>query len=230
MKIIKNEKLIKRNSKISQWTTTAALAVLAVAMYISIKRPDLIFGAAVAMLLGFILTQVGLYFGNQWGRSPRPDEKLDAGLKGLTKDFSLYHWTSPVSHLLIGPAGIWVIVPYHQNGRVTYKKNRWRMSGGGIMQKYLRVFGREGIGRPDLDVSSEINSLKKALNKDLEGEVPEIKAILVFTGDDVQIDVEDSPIPALHLKKLKDFIRQRAKEKPISHQDLEKVKNLLPEE
>ena len=114
MKIIKNEKLIKRNSKIGQWTSTSALAVLAVGMYISFVKPDLFIWAVAALLLGFILTQIGLYFGNQWGRSPRPDERLDAGLKGLTKDFILYHWATPVSHLLIGPAGIWILLPYHQ--------------------------------------------------------------------------------------------------------------------
>jgi len=230
MKIIKNEKLIKRNSKIGQWTTTAALAVLAVGMYISFMKPDLFYLAVGALLFGFILTQIGLYFGSQWGRSPRPDEKLDAGLKGLSKDFSLYHWASPVSHLLVGPAGIWIILPYHQRGHVTFTRNRWRMSGGGLMQGYMRIFGREGIGRPDLEVSSEINSLTKAFRDDLEGEVPDINALLVFTADDVQIDVEDSPIPALPLKKLKDFIRQKAKEKTISLQDIERVKNLLPEE
>jgi hypothetical protein len=230
MKIIKNEKLIKRNSKIGQWTSMSALAVLAIGMYISFTNPDMFYWAVAALLLGFILTQIGMYFGNRWGRSPRSDEKLDAGLKGLTKDFSLYHWSSPVSHLMVGPAGIWILIPYHQRGQVTYRKNRWRMSGGGFLQGYMRLFGQEGIGRPDLEAKGEITALTRALSKDLEGEVPEIKAMLVFTNEEAQIDVEDAPITALPLKKLKDFMRQRAKEKPISVHDLEKVKSLLPQE
>ena len=68
------------------------------------------------------------------------------------------------------------------------------------------------------------------MTKDLEGDAPEIKAMLVFTNDEAQIDVEDAPITALPLKKLKDFMRQRAREKPISVRDLEKMKNLLPQE
>ena len=108
-------------------------------MYISFTRPELFVWAVGALLLGFTLTQVGMYFGNRWGRSPRPDEKLDSGLKGLHKDFSIYHWATPVAHLLVGPAGVWVLIPYHQRGQVSYRKNRWKMSGGGFLQNYMRL-------------------------------------------------------------------------------------------
>lgn len=230
MKIIKNEKLIKRNAKIGQYTSMGALVVLAAGMYISFTKPDLFVWAVGALLVGFTLTQVGMYFGNRWGRSPRPDENLDSGLKGLPGDYFLYHWKSPVSHLLVGPAGIWVLLPYHQRGKVTYQKNRWRMAGGGFLQGYMRLFGQEGIGRPDLEADADINSLKKALAKDLEeNEMPDIQAILVFTSDEAEIEVEDTPIPAVPLKKLKDFMRNKAKERPISPLSLQAVKAVLPE-
>lgn len=228
MKIIKNERLIKRNSKIGQYTSLGALAVLGIGMYISFTRPELFIWALAALLVGFTLTQIGMYFGNRWGRSPRPDEKLDAGLKGLPGDFVIYHWTTPVAHLLVGPAGIWVLIPYHQRGQVTYRKDRWRMSGGGFLQNYMRLFGQEGLGRPDLEAESEINSLRKSLAADLaEDEIPEINAVLVFTADGINIEAEDAPMPGLPLKKLKEFMRIRAKEKPITAQDLEKVKTAL---
>ena len=230
MKIIKNEKLIKRNSKIGQYTSLGALGVLGIGMYISFTNPEFFIWAVGALLVGFTLTQIGMYFGNRWGRSPRPDERLDAGLKGLHKDFNIYHWTTPVSHLLVGPAGIWVLLPYHQKGVVTYRKNRWKMGGGGFLQGYMRIFGQEGIGRPELEAESEINAIHKALAKELEeDEIPEIKAALVFTTEGVEIDAEDAPMPALPVKKLKGFMRERAKEKLISVEELEKVKAVLPE-
>jgi hypothetical protein len=230
MKIIKNEKLINRNAKIGQYTSIGALAVLGVGMYISFTRPELFIWAVVALLAGFTLTQIGMYFGNRWGRSPRPDEKLDAGLKGLTKDYNLYHWSTPVSHLLVGPAGVWVLLPYHQRGQVIYSKNRWKMKGGGFLQGYMRIFGQEGLGRPDLEAESEINALRKMLAKEMEDdEIPEINVALVFTVEGVEIEADDAPMPALLLKKLKDFVRQKAKEKPITAEELEKVKATLPE-
>ena len=230
MKIIKNEKLIKRNAKIGQYTSFGALIVLGIGMYISFTRPELFVWAVGALLVGFTLTQIGMYFGNRWGRSPRPDEKLDAGLKGLPKDYSMYHWTTPIAHLLVGPAGVWALIPYHQRGQIIYQKNRWKMSGGGFLQNYMRLFGQEGIGRPDLEAESEIESIKKVLAKELnEDEIPEINAALVFTTEGVEIEADEAPIPALPIKKLKDFMRNTAKEKPITPQELEKVKAVLPE-
>ena len=230
MKIIKNEKLIKRNAKIGQYTSFGALIVLGIGMYISFTRPELFVWAVGALLVGFTLTQIGMYFGNRWGRSPRPDEKLDAGLKGLPKDYSMYHWTTPIAHLLVGPAGVWALIPYHQRGQIIYQKNRWKMSGGGFLQNYMRLFGQEGIGRPDLEAESEIESIKKVLTKELnEDEIPEINAALVFTTEGVEIEADEAPIPALPIKKLKDFMRNTAKEKPITPQELEKVKAVLPE-
>ena len=228
MKIIKNEKLIKRNAQIGSWTSLAALVVLGGGMYLSFTRPELFMYSLIALLAGFTLTQVGMYMGNKFGRSPRPDEKLDAGLKGLQNEFVMYHYTTPVSHLLLGPAGLWVVMPYHQRGQVAFKKNRWNMKGGGFLQGYMRIFGQEGLGRPEIEIDNEINSLKKYLLKHMdESEIPEIKALMVFTSDDVEIDGEGSPVTALKLKQLKDFIRQRAKEKKLSAETLNKLKTVL---
>lgn len=104
------------------------------------------------------------------------------------------------------------------------------MGGGGLLQGYMRVFGQEGIGRPDLEAEAEVSSLRKALAKEMDvDEIPEIQAALVFTTDGVEIEAEDAPLPAMPLKKLKDFMRNKAKEKPISAAELEKVKAALPE-
>ena len=178
MKIIKNEKLIKRNSTIGNYISLGALVVLGAGMYITFSRPELMTYALVALAAGFIMVQIGTYLGSRFGRSPRPDEKLDAALKGLQNEFSIYHFTAPASHLLVGPAGVWVLLPYHQRGQVTFRKNRWQMSGGGFMQGYMRIFGQEGIGRPDLDAEGEASAVQKYLAKQLNGsELPEIKAM-----------------------------------------------------
>ena len=228
MKIIKNETLIKRNAKIGGWTSIAALVVLGLGMYISFTRPGLFVYSLLALLLGFTLTQIGMYLGNKFGRSPRPDEKLDAGLKGLQNEFVMYHYTTPVSHLLVGPAGVWVIKPYHQRGQVRFTKNRWRMSGGGFLQNYMRIFGQEGLGRPDVEIESDTQSLKKHLSKKMdESEIPEINALMVFTNDDVQIDAEDSPVTAMKLKQIKEFLRQKAKEKKLPAETINKLKTAL---
>jgi hypothetical protein len=230
MKIIKNEKLIKRNSQIGQWTSMGALAVLGLGMYISFKRTDLFVYSIAALLLGFTLTQIGMYMGNRYGRSPRLDEQLDAGLKGLQNEFTMYHYIAPASHLLVGPAGVWVLLPYHQRGVVTFNKNRWKMSGGGFLQGYMRVFGQESLGRPDLEAESEVNAMVKHLNKQMnEGEIPNVNAMIVFTNEDVNINADEAPIPTMKLKEIKEFFRKKMKEKPISQTQLAAIKAALPE-
>lgn len=228
MKIIKNEQLIKRNSKIGNWTSLGALVVLGIGMYISMTRTDLFMYALVALLVGFTMTQIGMYMGNRYGRSPRPDEKLDAGLKGLPGDFTIYHYTTPAAHLLVGPAGVWVILPFHQRGQVTFQKNRWRISGGGFLQGYMRVFGQEGLGRPDIELDSEVNRVKGYLETALDGSaVPEVQPLLVFTSDDVEVDAGDLTIPALKLKQLKEFFRQKAKEIKFSNLSIQEINAVL---
>lgn len=231
MKIIKNEKLIKRNRIIGQWTTIAALAILGGGLYISISNPEnpqLVTYSLAALGVGFILTQIGMYFGNRWGRSPRPDEKLDAGLKGLPGEFSMYHYMTPASHLLVGPAGMWVLIPYRQRGVITYTKNRWRVGQGGFLQAYMSIFGQEGIGRPDLESEAEIKAVKKALRRNMpEADIPDVQAALIFLNEQAEIQAGDAPQPAMKLEQLKSFIRQKAKERPISPTSLAKVKEVL---
>lgn len=230
MKSIRNEKLIKRNATIGNWTSIAALVILAGGMYISFRRQELFIYSLIALIVGFTLTQIGMYMGSKFGRSPRPDEKLDAGFKGLQNDFVMYHYTTPVSHLLVGPAGLWVVMPYHQRGQVVFKKNRWRISGGGFLQSYMRIFGQEGMGRPDIEIDNEIRSLRKHLAKHMdENEIPEINALMVFTNDQVELDADaqHAPIPAMKLKQVKEFIRQRAKTKVLSQEQIKQLTSIL---
>jgi hypothetical protein len=230
MKIIKNEKLIQRNGKIGQYMSLAALVVLGIGMYISFSKPELFTYSVVCLVLGFIMSQVGMYMGSRWGKSPRPDEKLDTALKGLHSEFNIYHYSSPVSHLLIGPSGVWVLLPYHQRGNVSFEKNRWKLKGGGFLQGYMRIFGQEGLGRPDLDAENEVQTLKKSFAKKLdESDIPEIKPILVFTTDEVELDAGESPIPALKLKQLKEFMRQGGKNRALSTDQIKTLTEALAE-
>ncbi|HNC88043.1 MAG TPA: hypothetical protein PL000_03775 [Anaerolineales bacterium] len=228
MKIIKNEKLIERNGKIGQWMSLASLIVLGLGLYISFTVPEYFIYSIVCLVIGFTMTQISIYMGNRWGRSPRADEKFDAGLKGLHSDFVIYHFSSPVSHLLIGPSGAWVLHPLHQRGKISYQKNRWKLSNGGFLQAYMSVFGQEGLGRPEIDAENEVQALRKFLAKKMdESTIPEIKPILVFTNDEIEVDAGDSPIAAMRLKQLKEFMRQGGKNRSLSNDQIKALSDAL---
>ena len=216
MNIVKNDRLIQRNARISSIVTLSSLVILGIGMYITFSRPELINWSIIALLVGFLLSQFGIFMTNRWGRKPRPDEMLDSSLKGLDKRYSLYHYATSSAHVLVGPAGIWTLIPKHQRGTITYQKNRWRQKGGGVLFAYLKAFAQEGLGRPDLEMESEIDGLGKYLKKKLPDlELPDIQAALVFFHPDVDLQVDDAPAPALYAKKLKEFIRKNGKDKPL---------------
>jgi len=197
MKIITNEKLISKYSALGKYLNIGAIVILFGGMAITWLRTDLFYLSLIALLTGFILSQVSIFFINRWGRRPRPDERITSSLKGLTNDYTLYHYNTPVSHLLVGPAGVWTILPYFQRGTITYEKNRWKQRGGGLGQAYLKVFAQEGLGRPDLDSKSDIDKLTEFFTKSMEMEIPEIKSVLVFTDKRADLQVEAAPIPTM---------------------------------
>jgi len=216
MEIHTNERLIKRNARIGQITSITGLAILAGGMIISFTRPEMFSISLVALLVGFGLSQIGIYFGNRWGRRPRPDEVLDEALKGLDGRYSIYHYTTPTSHLLVGPAGVWVLMPRHQAGTITYdeNKNRWRQKGGNL---YLKIFAQENLGRPDLEVGAEVHAIASFIEDRLgEEKTPEVSAALIMTNEKCVVEADNAPAPTLEKKNLKDFVRKTAKSKPIS--------------
>jgi hypothetical protein len=228
MNIITNNKLIKRNARIAQFSMFGGLAVLAGGMLISFRYPELFNISLVALVIGFILSQVGIYFSNRWGRRPRPDELLDQGLKGLDDKYTIYHHSAPVSHLLVGPAGLWVLMPYHQRGTISYTNGRWRQKGGNL---YLKIFAQEGLGRPDLEYMGEVERLQKFFEKHMpEEDSPPIKAALVFTNPDAVIEISedaDPPADTVPIGKIKDLIRKSAKAKTLSLEKAKTIEDLI---
>lgn len=230
MKINTNEKLIKRNSRLGQIASILSLVVLGVGMYFSFKDTEgkyiaLTFGA---LIVGFLVFQFGNYYLSRWGKSPRPDELISAALKGLDDRFSLYHYTTPLFHLLVGPNGVFVLLPYNQAGSLYYdtQRNRWRQKGGNA---FLKLFGNEGLGRPDMEAKYAQTDLADYVKKlGLDPSPLTNNVILVFTNPKADISLEDSPTLATTGEKLKEFLRRKLKENPISADWISELVQKLP--
>lgn len=231
MNINRNDTLIKRNARIGQVTMFVALAVLAGGMFVSFQYPEQANWSFLALLLGFLLSQVGIYYSNRYSRKPRPDELLDQALKGMDKKYALYHYLTPATHLLVGPSGVWVLLPYYQRGTITYAKGRWRQQGGGLMYQYLKLFAQEGLGRPDMDVANQVQALQSLLQKRLpEESLPAIQAAVVFTSPKAEINIpedETPPAETVMLKDLKELIRKSGKSKTLSQDKVKIIQDAL---
>ena len=96
---------------------------------------------------------------------------------------------------------------------------------------YLRLFGQENIGRPDLEAESEIKSVTNYLNRIMPvgSQVPDIHAALLFTDIKVELSIENPPLPAMTPKDLKEFFKDKAKETPLSGIILDSIRKNLPQ-
>ena len=238
MNVIINDRTIRRNAKIGSYLLLAAFVLMGVSIYVAWRNQDLtmfsdetkfwiMFGT---LLVGFIAAQVSNFFTNRFGRRPRPDEILTSNLKGLTRDYTLYAYMSPVNYLLIGPAGVWIIEPYYQRGKISFQKGRWQQKGGGLAVSYGKIFGTEGLGRPDLELKADVDTLTGEFKKSFGDDAPPINSVLVFYDPRAELEVEDAPIPAMKAKDLKEFLRKYAKEHPCPAAEIKRITAALPEE
>ena len=122
MYIYTNEAKQKKFKNISKWTTIAAFAIL-IAGAVAAFSPKYITLSFIALILGFVMSQVSISFTSKWGREPSNDAIFNVKLKGLSDNFSIYHYMDPVDHLLVGTAGTFLLMPYFQGGEIGYDEN-----------------------------------------------------------------------------------------------------------
>jgi hypothetical protein len=181
-------------------------------------RLELAYGS---LFLGFILVNIGAGFTNRWGRTPAPDQAIDDLLKGLDDRYTIVHYRLGAEHVLFAPGGVLTLLPKYERGQVTYDGKRWRQTGVSGVNKF---FGVESLGNPVLDAAGEANALERRLKKILKGEeLPKIQPVIVFLNDRTQVNAEDSPVPALHPSKIKEFIRRMPKSGPLRADLLQRV-------
>ena len=229
MKVVTNQKVVKRYQKIGNITLIASLVVVAVGFYFLVKSNSVIWGA-ITMAVSFVLSQIGIFFGNRFGMHPQMHEQITQSLKGIENKYLLVHYEAVVPHLLIGPSGVWAIIPYPQKGKITFdeKKQRWIQKGVG---GFAKLFMQEGLGRPDTEIKSYLKDINKALVRTFPDETPpKANAILVFTNPKAELNTDNASVPTMPIKKLKDFIRQQPKTNVLTDAQLEKLMASLPKE
>lgn len=230
MKIIRNDKLIARNAKISQFVLYAALICLVAGIYITFTQNSAedIGTAYLFLIPSYILVQFSISMGNKWSRSPRPDEVVTQALKGLDNQYSLYIHTTTVPHFLVGPAGSWIIKTYHQGGRIYIdeKKNILKQKGGGSF--ITKAFAGEGIGNIEKQSDLYIEKFSTYMEKQGIAPLPEVNIVNVFINEDVVLDAAKYSEILLTPDKLKDFIRKTAKKTNYPVEEIEKITSGLP--
>ena len=222
MRIVTNEKLIRRNvaiGKYSLWGGTALLVGALVINLLAFTRPNdtsFITYVIAAFFVGFTLTNIGTLYNNRWGR--RPDRGLAEALKGLDDKYTLYNYRLGAPHVLAGPSGVIILHPKFQIGPVIYDGKRWQNPGARRMM--FGLFNPDPLGNPVAETAGEVDGFNRFVGK----RSPDLKvvpqALIVFLSARAEVEAKDSAILALHVKQLKDYIRKLPKDLALSTANL----------
>lgn len=231
MKISINEKLIKRNKTITQISLYSAIALIAIGLFMSFSNPDKakVLLSYLVLLPAYVLMQINVFMSNKWGRNPRIDQIISNSLKGLDNRYSLYHYTTPISHLLVGPAGIWIIKPYHQHGIISYdeKKKKYIQKGGGNF--LTKLFAMDTLSDIERETQRQVSTFNKYFEKIGLKEYPKPLIANVFFHPEAKIQAKNAPETTLNIDKLKDLIRHTVKITSLREDKINKILEKLPE-
>ena len=228
MYIYTNEKKLKRNKNISKYTTLAAFAIL-IAGAVAAFSPKYITLSFIALIVGFILSQISINFTSKWGREPSNDAIFNVKLKGLSDNYSIYHYMDPVDHLLVGTAGTFILMPYFQGGEIGFNeaKGRWTQKKASW---FMKLFGQESLGRPDADCETNLGLVRDYfISKGIDFPEDKIHPILVFINPQAKIlEGQNFKYDTIPLGKLKQTIGNYAKEARLSPEFIDEITDKLP--
>jgi hypothetical protein len=214
-----HEAKIRRNAAIGLVAMVGGMASMIVAIYLAFKRNQQQLNLVMATSFGgVIVSQVGIYLRNRWGRHPRRDEILDDALKGLDQRFSIFHYLLGASHALIAPSGVYAVCLSDIEGEVTYREGKWRQ----VRPRRGRPKEQQ-LSEPARQTQSEVNLLRRALRRRLKrddlADLP-IEPLLVFIHSNAQVEAAGAPCAATHIKKLKGFLRSLPKGPTLANEDV----------
>jgi len=210
MKVFRNDALIKRNKSISKYASLVGFVVLVGGLILGFVDPErYLIVQVLALPIGWLLSQVGLYMAHRYLRSPRPDDVLDEAVGKVAREGRMYHYLLPVPHVLLMPTGPIVFVTKFQGGDISVEDGKWRQRGVSFIRK---LFSQESLGNPTREAENAVATLASFINKHApEVEEVPVGAIIVFTSKHSgELDLEASPIPAMHFTKLRGYFKQKA--------------------
>lgn len=221
MRTLTNDNYIASRKRLGQIFSFLGIGVLLAGFVLTFTAEEgsqLSYLALFSLPLGWILSQVGLFFANRLIKQPVVHEAINEGFRKVGKfgrDSHLYHYVFPVNHMVLTPNGIIALIGKYQSGKVSAEDMTWKQKIG-IFQRF---FGQQTLGNPAAEAENSVKQIAKWISHNVpdlaEQELP-IGAVIVFTANDVELDVKASAIPAVHHTKLKGFWKQRQTDTPMN--------------
>ncbi len=226
MRIIAKESYITSRVRIGERAPLIGLILLLVATILIWTRPEWWLLTMTLVWAGFIVSMIGGYLGERFVGPLAHHKKVPEALKGLGGDYTLLMYELPSPFVLVEPSGLTVMLVKSQGGQITYNEGKWRHKQK--LRFFRRFAGQDSIGRPIQQAKFELGRVKKALQKlspnDLD--IP-IRVLILFVDPDVQLDADDSPVPAIRAAKLKGWLRGEGRQSNLPEEMQKQIHQVL---
>lgn len=214
MQTVTNTKLVQSRGTWGKRLAIIGFIMLFAAVFMPLRDELLVFSWPV-MIIGFVISNIGMFSYNKYARPPLPHDLLDKALKGLDNRFRLYNFTTPVPHVLLTPSGVMVIVLRRMGGDISCHGERWQAKTSFLSK--LRIFTEDQVGNPALDLRQDASRLQALLEAKLsstEGEKPvALGGFVYFSHPDAKLALDQPTVPVLTDRNLKDYLRRQAGDK-----------------
>ncbi len=226
MQVYRNDQFIQRRAKLGRYANLGGMGILLLGLIVNLSmQMEGLLLSMLALIVGFALYQVGMYLTIRYGRPERPDQILVKALKGFDHRYYLFQFTGPAGNVLVSPNACLVFTVKMQGKSIHYQHGKWKHQMG--WQGIFFWLAGEGLGNPSKEAASEADVLRRFLAKKLPGvEVP-IQPVIVFGNSSAEVDAGECPVPALHYKKLKDWLRGPGKTGSLSPEARDQLIGLL---
>ena len=215
MRIDINESRINLRTKIGERAPFVGLIVLVASTVILFIKPEWMGLSMVIVWIGLLISLTGSYLGDRYVGPFAHHRKVPEALKGMSDDYTLLIYKSPVPFVILEPGGVTILTVKSHAGNVIFKDVAWRhQQKWGFVRRFA---GQEAVGRPDKLSRAEIESTQDLLEKGLPENVKvPVRGVILFTNPDVHLEVENPPIPTLRSPELKRWLRRNALQPKLS--------------
>ena len=239
MQVVVNERFLSQRARLSRWATYGGVALLVVAYLPFVLQligqdisnwadPVIVsYGTMLFLFAGFIAYSTGQMNKVRWTVRPREEEILVNALQGFDHRYKLLNYmpqTPGVYHVLLGPAGVYVIHVRRQDGEIVNHGDKWQQKGG--LLGTLRSLFTGSFGNPTQDAQRETQAVRKVIAAQFAEEDLDqltIQPLIVFIDTRAKLTLSEPAVPAMMTRELKDFMRKQRRESRLNGNQLQKI-------
>lgn len=230
MRVVINEKRVKRSRQIAQISFFVAFGLLIGGLIVTNNPTDILTALLPLLILPIALaaTIFSVQMANRWLREPRPEAVIKKGLKGIGSRSELYHYYMPIDHALFTPYGVFSLTIRPQEGTFHIDGERWRREGG-LLSKVNTFFRQDHVGLPHRHAQRDAAKLQKLIDNALPESGVTVQPVVVMVSDRAELgSVENPPVPVVHVdlknkQSLKRLIQDYKKSADLTPLDQEQI-------